>query len=81
MVAALAKLTDKEMAQMLNMSDRNRHRLKPDDRLSCDTSERLLLLTSLLQHSLDVFDDKTETRAGWLRSLIWELNSQSPLYF
>lgn len=80
LVAALAKLTDKEMARILNMSDRNLHRLKPDDRLSRDASERLLLLTNLLRHGLDVFDDDTETLTGWLRSPIRELNSQSPIY-
>lgn len=78
-VAGLVKLTDREMARMLNMSDRNLHRLKPDERLSRDASERLLLLTNLLQHGLDVFDDDAETLADWLRSPIRELNSQSPL--
>ena len=79
-VAALAKLTDKEMAQMLNMSARDLHRLKPEDRLSRDALERLLLLTNLLRHGLDVFDNDTETLADWLRSPIRELNSQSPLH-
>ncbi|WP_128545676.1 type II RES/Xre toxin-antitoxin system antitoxin [Larkinella soli] len=78
-VAALAGLTDLEMARILNMSDRNLHRLKPQERLSRDASERLLLLTNLLRHGLDVFDDDAETLADWLRSSIRELNSQSPL--
>lgn len=79
LVAGMVGLTDKEMARMLNMSDRNLHRLKPDERLSRDASERLLLLTNLLQHGLDVFDDDANTLADWLRSPIRELNSQSPL--
>ncbi len=79
-VAGLVGLTDKEMARILNMSDRNLHRLKSDERLSRDASERLLLLTNLLRHGLDVFDDDAETLVGWLRSPIRELNSQSPLY-
>ena len=78
-VAGLAKLTDIEMARMLNMSDRNLHRIKPGERLSRDASERLLLLTNLLRHGLEVFDDDAETLADWLRSPIRELNSQSPL--
>jgi putative toxin-antitoxin system antitoxin component (TIGR02293 family) len=79
-VASLVGLTDKEMARILNMSDRNLHRLKPDERLSRDASERLLLLTNLLRHGLDVFDDDAETVADWLRSPIRELNSQPPLH-
>ncbi|MBO0934446.1 type II RES/Xre toxin-antitoxin system antitoxin [Fibrella aquatilis] len=78
-VANMVGLTDKEMARMLNMSDRNLHRLKPDERLSRDASERLLLLTNLLQHGLDVFDNDADTLADWLRSPIRELNNQSPL--
>ncbi len=78
-VAGLVGLTDKEVARILNVSDRNLHRLKPDERLSRDASQRLLLLTNLLRHGLDVFDD-AETLADWLRSPIRELNSQSPLY-
>ena len=79
-VAGLAGLTDLEMARVLNMSDRNLHRIKPDQRLSRDASERLLLLANLLQHGLDVFDQDAETLADWLRSPIRELNRQSPLH-
>jgi len=78
-VAGLVGLTDIEMARILNMSVRNLHRLKSDDGLARDASERLLLLANLLRHGLDVFDDDSETLAEWLRSPIRELNSQSPL--
>jgi putative toxin-antitoxin system antitoxin component (TIGR02293 family) len=78
-VAQLAGLTDIELARILNMSIRNLHRLKADDKLARDASERLLLLTNLLQHGLDVFDEDAQTLAEWLRSPIRELNTQSPL--
>ena len=78
-VAALAGLTDIELARLLNMSVRNLHRLKSEDKLARDASERLLLLTNLLRHGLDVFDGDSKTLADWLRSPIRELNSQSPL--
>ena len=78
-VAQLAGLTDIELARILNMSVRNLHRLKADDKLARDASERLLLLTNLLQHGLDVFDEDALTLAEWLRSPIRELNTQSPL--
>ncbi|GAB3752138.1 type II RES/Xre toxin-antitoxin system antitoxin [Spirosoma pomorum] len=78
-VAALVGLTDLEMARILNMSDRNLHRIKPQDRLSRDASERLLLLTNLLRHGLAVFDEDAQTLADWLHAPIRELNTQSPL--
>lgn len=78
-VAQLAGLTDIELARILNMSVRNLHRLKADDKLARDASERLLLLTNLLRHGLDVFDEDAQTLAEWLRSPIRELNTQSPL--
>lgn len=79
-VANLVSLTDKEMARILNMSERNLHRLRSEDRLARDASERLLLLTNLLGHALDVFDGDAETVADWLRTPIRELNHQPPLY-
>lgn len=78
-VAQLTGLTDLELARILNMSVRNLHRLKADDKLARDASERLLLLTNLLKHGLDVFDEDAQTLAEWLRSPIRELNTQSPL--
>jgi putative toxin-antitoxin system antitoxin component (TIGR02293 family) len=78
-VAELVGLTDKEMAPILNMSERNMHRLKDEDRLARDSSERLLLLTNLLRHALDVFDGDAETVASWLRTPIRELAQQAPI--
>ena len=79
-IAALVGLTDREMAPILNMSERNLHRLNAENRLARDASERLLLLTNLLQHGLDVFDNDVQTLADWLRTPIRELNSQSPIH-
>lgn len=57
-VAALAGLTDKEMAFALNMTSRNLHRLPNEQRFGVDASERLLLLNNLLLHALDTFHGK-----------------------
>lgn len=78
-VSALVGLTDKDMARLLNMSERNLHRLRSDERLGRDASERLLLLTNLLRHALEVFDEDAETVLEWLRTPIRELNGQAPL--
>ncbi|GAA4420234.1 hypothetical protein GCM10023187_55340 [Nibrella viscosa] len=78
-VAALVGLTDKEMAFALNMTPRNLHRLKDDQRFGVDTSERLLLLRNLLLHALDTFEGRKSTVLGWLRTPIRELGNQAPL--
>lgn len=78
-VAQLVGLTDKEMAATLGLSVSYLHRLKTDQRISQDASERLLLLENLLQHALDTFDGRAGTVLGWLRSPLRELEYQTPL--
>lgn len=78
-VAALVGLTDKEMAYALNMTPRNLHRVKDDQRFSTDASERLLLLKNLLLHALDTFEGRKATVLQWLRTPIRELANQTPL--
>lgn len=78
-VAALVSMTDKEMAAALGLSTSYLHRLKPDQRISQDASERLLLLENLVQHALDTFEGKSSTVLNWLRSPLRELEYQTPL--
>ncbi|GAB4016766.1 DUF2384 domain-containing protein [Spirosoma sp. KCTC 42546] len=78
-VAKLVGLTDKEVAMALGISASYLHRLKVDQRISQDASERLLLLENLLQHALDTFEGRTTTIVGWLRSPLRELDFQTPL--
>ena len=77
-VAALVGLTDKEMATALGLSASYLHRLKTDQRISKDASERLLLLENLIQHALDTFEGKSTTVLGWLRVPLRELDYQTP---
>lgn len=77
-VAALIGLTDKEMAAALGLSASYLHRLKTDQRISQDASERLLLLENLLQHALDTFEGRAPTVLGWLRVPLRELDYQTP---
>ena len=79
-VAALVGLTDKELAGALNLSPSYLHRLRPDQRLNRETSERLLLLENLLVHALDTFDGKAPVVLNWLRTPIRELDDQTPLH-
>ncbi|MBO0936785.1 DUF2384 domain-containing protein [Fibrella sp. HMF5335] len=77
-VASLVGLTDKEMATALGLSASYLHRLKTDQRISQDASERLLLLENLLQHALDTFEGKASTVLDWLRGPLRELDYQTP---
>jgi putative toxin-antitoxin system antitoxin component (TIGR02293 family) len=78
-VAGLVGLTDKEMAAALGLSASYLHRLKIDQRISQDASERLLLLENLLLHAFDTFEERSKTVLGWLRSPLRELDYQTPL--
>jgi putative toxin-antitoxin system antitoxin component (TIGR02293 family) len=78
-VAAKIGLTDKEMAPILNLSERTLHRLRPDSLLDNNSSERLLLLEQLLGHGLDVFDGRADVLGRWLRIPLSELHQQAPL--
>lgn len=78
-VASLVGLTDKEMAFALNMTPRNLHRLKDEQRFGVDASERLLLLRNLLIHALDTFEGRKQVVLQWLRTPIRELANQPPV--
>jgi putative toxin-antitoxin system antitoxin component (TIGR02293 family) len=78
-VAAMVSLTDKEMAAAIGLSPSYLHRLKLDQRIGQDASERLSLLENLLQHALDTFDGQQVIVLGWLRTPLRELEYQTPL--
>lgn len=78
-LARPVSLTDRDMARILNLSERTLHRLRPDARLDPNASERLLLLENLLNHGLDVFDGRAAVLGRWLRIPLPELRRQAPL--
>ena len=78
-VAELVGLTDKELAMALGLSASYLHRLKVDQLISQDASERLLLLENLLLHTLDTFEGRAATALNWMRSSLRELDDQTPL--
>lgn len=78
-VARTIGLTDKEMAPILNLSERTFHRLRTDELLDNNSSERLLLLEQLLIHGLEVFDGRADVLGRWLRIPLSELRQQAPL--
>ena len=78
-VAQTMGLTDKEMARILNLSERTLHRLRPDSRLDSNASERLLLLEGLIRHGLTVFDNRADVLNRWLHIPLAELRRQAPI--
>jgi putative toxin-antitoxin system antitoxin component (TIGR02293 family) len=78
-VSQLTGLTDKDMARILNISERTLHRLRPEALLDNNASERLLLLEGLLQHGLAVFDGRADVLGRWLRIPLTELQGQAPI--
>ena len=78
-VARIVGLTDKEMARILNLSERTLHRLRPDARLDSNASERLLLLENLIHHGLTVFDNRSDVLGRWLHIPLAELRRQAPV--
>ncbi|MNY43846.1 hypothetical protein D3C86_1788290 [compost metagenome] len=68
-VAHVIALTDKELARILNLSERTLHRLRPDALLDNNSSERLLLMDQLIHHGLDAFNHRADVLGRWFRTL------------
>ncbi len=72
-VVQKVRLTDKEMAHILNMSVRSLHGKSANQPLSLAASERLLLFEHLVQHGLSVFDGRAHLLERWFRTPLAEL--------
>ncbi|MPR32486.1 type II RES/Xre toxin-antitoxin system antitoxin [Salmonirosea aquatica] len=77
-IASLLRVSDKEMARLLNQSVATFHRRSKSGRLDAATSERLLMLERLAGHGGAVFQDAGKfTR--WLRRPLRLLGDHEPL--
>lgn len=72
-------ITLKEMASILHIAEGTLHKFRQKGRLNHLSSERLILLENLTAHGLDVFDDRTDVFANWLRYPLRELKQQEPI--
>ncbi|MEZ0542419.1 type II RES/Xre toxin-antitoxin system antitoxin [Fibrella arboris] len=77
-LSQLLGLSLKEMAALLQIAERTLHRFRSEGRLDQQASERLLLLDNLAAHGLQVFDDRADALANWLRYPLRELQNQPP---
>lgn len=78
-VASRIGLTDKEMAKILNLSERSLHRQAADKTLDPNKTERLLLLEELIGHGLSTFDERQDVFARWLRAPRPSLGNVAPV--
>lgn len=77
-LAEVYGLTDREMARILNLSERTYHRYKDEARLDVSASDRLLQLKKLLQYGEEVFGERGKfTR--WIRRPLRVLGGKTPL--
>ncbi|MCY7359659.1 MAG: DUF2384 domain-containing protein [Rudanella sp.] len=72
-------LTDREMADILNLSERSLHRQAAEKTLDSNKTERLLLLEQLIEHGLATFDGRQAVFARWLRSPRPSLGNVAPV--
>lgn len=77
-LAEVYGLTDREMANILNLSERTYHRYKEEARLDVSASDRLLQLKKLLQYGEEVFEEREKFKR-WMRRPLRSMYGEAPL--
>jgi putative toxin-antitoxin system antitoxin component (TIGR02293 family) len=70
-------LTSRDMARILQISERSYHRYQPDMRLDAVSTERLLQLQKLYELGKDVFEDLAKFNR-WLKRPLRVLGNRTP---
>lgn len=78
LVAQKLSLSDREMARILNISERTFHRYTPDTQLDTSSTERLLKLMLLYQHGEEVFSNLEDFKP-WMRQSMRIFGDKSAL--
>jgi putative toxin-antitoxin system antitoxin component (TIGR02293 family) len=78
LVAKRIGLTDREMARILNISERTFYRYSPDTQLDTSSTERLLKLMLLYQHGEEVFSNLEDFKP-WMRQSMRVFGDKSAL--
>ena len=78
LVAQKIGLSDREMARILNISERTFHRYTPDTQLDTSSTERLLKLMLLYQHGEEVFSNLEDFKP-WMRQSMRIFGDKSAL--
>jgi putative toxin-antitoxin system antitoxin component (TIGR02293 family) len=77
-LAEVYGLNDREMARILNLSERTYHRYKEEARLDVSASDRLLQLKKLLQYGEKVFEEREKFKR-WMRRPLRTMYGEAPL--
>jgi putative toxin-antitoxin system antitoxin component (TIGR02293 family) len=77
-VASKLGLSDREMARILNISERTFHRYTSDTQLDTASTERLLKLMLLYQHGEEVFSNLEDFKP-WMRQSMRIFGDKSAL--
>ncbi|MES2517547.1 MAG: antitoxin Xre-like helix-turn-helix domain-containing protein [Bacteroidota bacterium] len=78
LIAKKISLSDREMARILNISERTFHRYTPDTQLDTSSTERLLKLMLLYQHGEEVFSNLEDFKP-WMRQSMRIFGDKSAL--
>ena len=74
----IAMISEKELAEVSNISQRSISRLKPDDLLPDHTAEVIISIMRTYHRALEVFEDE-DTAHKWLKTPLQVLNNKMPL--
>lgn len=77
-LAQKLSFTMHEISKILHLSERTIQRYKSKDRLSSDSSERVLLLAGLYERGLDIFGS-AQNFTDWLRTPLSAFDGQQPI--
>jgi putative toxin-antitoxin system antitoxin component (TIGR02293 family) len=78
LVAKKLSISDRDMARILNISERTFHRYSPDTQLDTSSTERLLKLMLLYQHGEEVFSTLEDFKP-WMKQSMRIFGDKSAL--
>ncbi len=79
-LAEMLNLTITELCSVLHISERTLQRYHEDDKLSVESSEKIIMLANLAKHGEEVFESLRNFNK-WLKSKPEILNGETPLSY
>lgn len=73
------EVTNKELAELVQISTRTLNRRQKEGKLKADESDRLLRFARIFTYAIDLFEGDKETAQNWLSSENKALKGDSPL--
>ena len=79
LLARYMGVTNKELAELVQISTRTLNRRQKESKLKADESDRLLRFARIFTHAIDLFEGDKEAAQKWLSSGNQALKGDSPL--